>query len=550
MDPFGIEAAGPGIRTATVLIVDTVESVATKERLGQDRADAVNRKVERLLRKAVSTSGGTTVKGLGDGVLAVFPSASAALPAACSAFQGAAALNDTAKDGVALRGGVAVGDVVFEDDDIKGLAVDEASRLQTEAPSNGVLLSGEVYLLARGRTSCVLRAGPELHLKGIERPVQTYEIDWAASPETSTAEVELPSTLATELRSRFPFAGRRTAIEALGMPVLGEPSTLTIVRGPTGVGKTRLLAEWAERARHTGAFVFYYQADSDPTVSLQQLATAMREFLPSPAHARLLSSSSAYRQAWGQLTASAAMVTEESIDEGDRRKTATDLVTFLSQVSADSPTIFIVDNVQHGSDITLDFIDTLLKAAHPSVRIVCAITSDLASDDISITDARLVGRFPLSEHVQSLDLEPLEYDGVVEWLERQPMVTLDKQAPVPLDDIGQKIASAFYEASGGNPNVLGLVIRDSYDLERRRQHGRRGPLANPVRPRHAPSVAVGRATDPGAARSTRRRRTRRARDLVGHRSRDRRRPAPSRLEPGCRRDRQAPRGGAGAPLHQ
>ena len=40
-------------------------------------------------------------------------------------------------------------------------------------------------------------------------------------------------------------------------------------------------------------------------------------------------------------------------------------------------------------------------------------------------------------------------------------------ARVPLDDIGFGIAQAFFEASGGNPNVLGLVIRDSFDLERR-----------------------------------------------------------------------------------
>ncbi|MDQ1511778.1 MAG: hypothetical protein QOG50_3622, partial [Actinomycetota bacterium] len=56
---------------------------------------------------------------------------------------------------------------------------------------------------------------------------------------------------------------------------------------------------------------------------------------------------------------------------------------------------------------------------------------------------------------------------VIEWLELQPMITLRKPARVPLDDIGLEIAEAFFEASGGNPNVLGLVIRDSYDLERR-----------------------------------------------------------------------------------
>jgi hypothetical protein len=79
----------------------------------------------------------------------------------------------------------------------------------------------------------------------------------------------------------------------------------------------------------------------------------------------------------------------------------------------------------------------------------------------------MLARFPLSERVDVLDLKPLDLAGVIEWLELQPMLTLGKPARVPLDDIGHGIAEAFFEASGGNPNVLGLVIRDSFDLERR-----------------------------------------------------------------------------------
>ena len=102
-----------------------------------------------------------------------------------------------------------------------------------------------------------------------------------------------------------------------------------------------------------------------------------------------------------------------------------------------------------------------------NIRIVCAVTSDLGAEDVTIPESELEGRFPPSERVQYLELEPLSAEGVVEWLERQPMVTLHKPAPVELDEIGKQIAAAFFDASGGNPNVLGLVIRDSYDHERR-----------------------------------------------------------------------------------
>ena len=467
VSPFGIEAGGHEVRTATVFIVDTVESVATKERLGQDRADAVYRKVERLLRKAISTGGGTTVKGLGDGVLAVFPSA---ILGAARRVLGVPGGRRAQRD-VDRRRRVA-GRRGCRRRGVRGRGHQGPRGRRSSSPADRSAderrAADRRGVPARaGRTDCVLEAGQELRLKGIDHPVQTYTINWAASPEATSAEVDLPSGLAAELRSRFPFADRRPAMEALGMPVLGDASSLSILRGPSGVGKTRLLAEWAERARRSGSFVFYYRADTDTTATLHQLATTLREFQPSPAHGRLLSTSAAYRRVWDDLTATATSIGDEPVDDDVRRKTAANLVTFLTQVSADSPTIFIIDSIQNGSDITLDFVDALLKSANSSVRIVCAITTDLAADDVTITDARLVARFPLSEHVESLDLEPLDYDGVVEWLERQPMVTLDKPEPVPLDEIGKKIASAFYDASGGNPNVLVLVIRESYDYERR-----------------------------------------------------------------------------------
>lgn len=43
------------------------------------------------------------------------------------------------------------------------------------------------------------------------------------------------------------------------------------------------------------------------------------------------------------------------------------------------------------------------------------------------------------------------------------MLTLGKSEPVTLDSIGHAIAEAFHEASGGVPNLLGLVIRDLYE---------------------------------------------------------------------------------------
>ncbi|MDQ1508885.1 MAG: hypothetical protein QOG50_729, partial [Actinomycetota bacterium] len=391
-----------GVRTVSVLIVDTVDSVATKERIGQAHADDLYRPVELILRKAISRSGGHTVKGLGDGVLAIFPSASSALRAACSAFQDTATFNQTASEHVSLRAGVSVGDVALERDDIKGLAVDEAARLQAAADPDGVLLSDETYLTARGRTNCILVPGPELRLKGIEHSVKTWSIDWGASPESIDLEVQLPDKLVTELRSRFPFADRHAAMETLGAPVLGEQPRLTVVRGPSGVGKTRLLAEWLDHARHHGAFVFYSRSERQTSASERELGSALREFRTSLAHARLLASLPGYKRICEELESTWATSSRQSLAETDGGLLIEHLVDFLDQLGRDSPTILVIDNVQYATAATLDLVERILGRFSSSVRVVCVITNDLALDEMTISEERLLSRFPLSERVEIL----------------------------------------------------------------------------------------------------------------------------------------------------
>src|SRR5437899_2295599 len=61
----------PGTHTATVLRVQ----------LGEERADEFRRRHDSLLAGAVADHDGSVVKGLGDGVLALFPSAADAIAA-------------------------------------------------------------------------------------------------------------------------------------------------------------------------------------------------------------------------------------------------------------------------------------------------------------------------------------------------------------------------------------------------------------------------------------------------------------------------------------
>ena len=66
-------------QTVTVLFTDIVGSTALSSRLAPEEADQVRHAHFSLLRQALAASDGTEVKNLGDGLMAVFPSASAAV---------------------------------------------------------------------------------------------------------------------------------------------------------------------------------------------------------------------------------------------------------------------------------------------------------------------------------------------------------------------------------------------------------------------------------------------------------------------------------------
>ena len=71
-----------------ILFTDIVGSTELSQRLSAEVADEVRRGHFSILRQAITESGGIEVKNLGDGLMVVFSSASAALRCAVGMQQG------------------------------------------------------------------------------------------------------------------------------------------------------------------------------------------------------------------------------------------------------------------------------------------------------------------------------------------------------------------------------------------------------------------------------------------------------------------------------
>ena len=112
-----------------ILFTDIVGSTELSQRLSPQSADEVRRSHFSVLRQAITETGGREVKNLGDGLMVVFSSASAALGCAVAMQQGVELVNREGAEPVGLRVGLSVGEASNEDGDYFGDSVVEAARL-------------------------------------------------------------------------------------------------------------------------------------------------------------------------------------------------------------------------------------------------------------------------------------------------------------------------------------------------------------------------------------------------------------------------------------
>src|SRR5437899_10953078 len=135
--------------TAVILFADIADSTALTERLGDSAFRAKARDLDAALRRFIRDHAGTPIEGklLGDGVLAVFTSARQAIEAALACAQAGAEAS------LPLHLGLHAGDVIREDNNVYGGAVNIASRI------SGLSAAGEVLVSETGSSRTRTSAG-------------------------------------------------------------------------------------------------------------------------------------------------------------------------------------------------------------------------------------------------------------------------------------------------------------------------------------------------------------------------------------------------------
>jgi class 3 adenylate cyclase len=172
----GADARDPGIRT--VLFTDIVGSTTLTQSLGDEMAMEFLRVHDTIVRNAVAAAHGREVKHTGDGIMASFVSAAAAVRCAAQIQRELARREqESTEHQIKVRIGGAAGEPVEHHDDLFGCTIQLAARLCSHAQPKEILVSNVVAELCIGK-GLKFRALGEVPLKGFDRPVQIHAVEW------------------------------------------------------------------------------------------------------------------------------------------------------------------------------------------------------------------------------------------------------------------------------------------------------------------------------------------------------------------------------------
>jgi len=158
--------------TAVIIFTDIADSTALNERVGDTAFRKSSRALDDRVRTAIRDAGGMPVEGtvLGDGVMGVFSSAAQAIASALASVRAADAL------GLQLHVGVHAGDVIYEQSNVYGGAVNIASRICAACQPGEILVSATVRDLARTSAGVTFEDRGESAFKGISDLVRVFAV--------------------------------------------------------------------------------------------------------------------------------------------------------------------------------------------------------------------------------------------------------------------------------------------------------------------------------------------------------------------------------------
>jgi class 3 adenylate cyclase len=366
-------------KVVTILFTDLVGFTRRSEQLDPEDVRATLSLYYARLRNEIERHGGTVEKFIGDAVMAVFGAPVAHEDDPERAVRAALAIRD-AVDDLDLRTAVNTGEALVAlgartaegEGMVSGDVVNTASRMQSAAPVNGILVGDATHRATRNVIE--YREAEPIVAKGKSEPVQVWEVvaararfgdDVAEGSGTSLVgrERELSALVDALERSRRELA----------------PQLVTLV-GVPGIGKSRLLTELFQVVDRDAELIWWRQGRSLPYGeglsywALGEILKAQAGILETDeadeAEAKLASLlddliADAAERDWigGHVRALAGLGAADGAG-GDRRSEVHSAWRRLLEALAEQrPLVLVFEDLHWADDGLLDFVDYLAEWA-------------------------------------------------------------------------------------------------------------------------------------------------------------------------------------------
>jgi class 3 adenylate cyclase len=381
-------------KRVTVLFADLVGFTSASERLDPEEVRALQAPYWARVKAEIERYGGTVEKFIGDAVMALFGAPVAHEDDPERAVRAALTIRDRVgqDDGLQVRIAVTTGEALVAlgarpaegEGMASGDVVNTASRLQSAAPTNGILVDETTY---RATAPAIeYRDAEPVQAKGKAEPVAVWE---AVEPRWRFG-------VDVEQRGGADLVGRSEELDlltdALARARRERASQLVTLVGVPGIGKSRLVNELLRQVVDPDPELIYWRQGRSLPYGEGVTFWALNEMVKS--HAGILESDAA-EETEQKLRAAVAEVISDPVDVdwttehlrplvglageadvgGDRRaEVFAAWRKFFEALAERRPLVLVFEDLQWADDGLLDFVDHLVEWAS-GVPLLCVCTA-------------------------------------------------------------------------------------------------------------------------------------------------------------------------------